>query len=147
MSYEALKMETGEIITDYTAHKLRSCGFNNWKQATDEPAPAMRTMRLLGRQFEDAYIAAFEDMTRNINIEGQEAHEAISNVSSVLFSNGIQWGRIIGLIVFAAKLSLKAMEANAPQQVDNIVLWTTNHLKSEDFCEWITQHGSWVSKA
>lgn len=138
-------MEAGDIVRDYTAYRLRLSGYNDWENENQRPTSPMRTMRLLGQQFEEAYNNAFEDMTRNISVSGPEAHEAFVSICSVLFENGIQWGRIVGLIVFAAKLSFKAMEANVPNQVENIVLWTTNHLNSPPFLTWINQHGGWVS--
>ncbi|XP_067934775.1 bcl-2-like protein 2 [Watersipora subatra] len=137
------EMETEDIVTDYTAYKLRLSGYDNWRPSTELPTPAMRTMRTLGQQFEDSYTTTFEDMTRDIDVTGPEAQDSISNISSVLFSDGIRWGRVVGLIVFSAKLSVKAMEANLPDQVNNIVSWTTSHLKLPRFRLWLEQNNKW----
>jgi len=139
-------MEVEEIVRDYTAYRLRQAGFNNWREEpTEHPSPPLRTIRLLGQQFELAYNNAFDDMTQNIDVSGPQAQEAFTGICTVLFENGIQWGRIVGLLVFAVKLSLKAMENDMPNRVDHIVQWTTNHLQSDRFARWITENGGWVS--
>lgn len=134
------------VIRDYTAFTLRHSGYNIARiRPTETPTLAMRTMRTLGQQFDAAYNNAFDDMTADINIDGPEVDEAFASICLVLFENGIAWGRIVGLIVLSSKLSRKAIEANVPDQVDNIIQLTTSYLQSPRFTRWITEHGGWVS--
>ena len=139
-------MEVRNLVRDFTNYRLRLGGYNNWgEEPVLSPSPIVKTVRLLALHFERKYEDRFEEMTATIDLLDHWSREAIEGVSKGLFEDGIRWGRIMGLIVFSARLSLNAMERDLPDRVDDIVEWTSDYLLSDFFRNWILTHGGWVS--
>lgn len=147
----SLKMtSTEEIVRDYIATCMRKSGYHNVWDAhypIAHPPPAIETMRLFGEQFERAYFSAFDNMIEDFDVTAPDAEENFSGVAVDLFNNDVNWGRIIGLLVFASQLSLKAIHPDIHRQdlVNQIVNWTCNILQSDAIGNWMANHNSWVS--
>lgn len=139
------------IVKGYTAHCMRRSGYNDWEAVllrTQGP-PALETLRLMGERFEAAYFDAFDNMLETFDITAPDAEDNFRGVAQVLFQNytpdGISWGRIVGLIVFASRVSIKAVEEGHLEIVDNVVTWTCNILESPSLRNWFNRHNGWVS--
>ena len=50
---------------------------------------------------------------------------------------------MIGLLVFAGLLAVRAVELHCPEQVDDIIKWVTDFLNTE-LSEWLEARGGWV---
>jgi len=64
-------------------------------------------------------------------------------VADEVFRDGVNWGRIVAIFAFGAKLAQYCMGNGLQQDVDEIVEWVGNYISS--LSEWICAHGGWVS--
>lgn len=140
---------TEDIVKDYVAGCMKENGYDsewNTRYPVPHPTRAIDTMRTLGKQFERAYSDNFDNMLDDFDITSENAEGNFNNVVRILFNNGVRWGRIVGLVVFASKLSLKAVHpsVNRRDLVSTIVLWTCNVLQSHDVCDWMAANNNWV---
>lgn len=144
------KVTTRDVIKDFTSYKLRKSGYENRIEGSqlgfDAPTPVHRLVRDIGDQFETAYFNSFDDMTNQINIHGADLKAVVYSILDSTFDSGIAWGRIVGALVFSARLSVKAQAANRSDVVNNLIQWTTDYLEQPKFDNWINQHNGWVSK-
>jgi hypothetical protein len=139
---------TRDIVKDFTNYKLRRSGYENHNGGVqvgfEAPSPVHRLMRDMGDQFETAYFNSFDDMTNQINVHGDDLKSVVYDVYDNTFNSGIAWGRIVGTIVFSARLSVKAQNSNRIDVVGKLIEWTTEYLEQPRFDNWINQHNGWV---
>ena len=105
----------------------------------------MAVIKLVCDRFESMYNNKFEEIDRSI-----DALDEVDSkfVAELLLDNGtgIQWGRIVGLLVFSSRLCIRAMHNERPSGLDDIIDWTICYLSSPRISKWIYDHGSWVCR-
>lgn len=157
-SISGIKTLTKDLVYDFIINKLRKAGpeeklssiinryNNNSKQINSELSCMVhKTLRCIGEEFHNLYFASFEEMTGAINVHGDDIKQVFCGILDVTCETGIEWGRIVGIFVFAALLSVKAMDCDRADVVENIISWTTEYLQGNNYTNWIHQHGGWVS--
>lgn len=134
------------LVADYVNYRLDKHGYH-W-----ENAPAQRknnkvyqAVRKLGDEFENKQDSSdFHDMVTSLQITPETAHSTFSTVTNEMFSNGINWGRVVALIGFGGAFSVECVSRNMPQLVDLVVDWVATYMNS-NLKDWISKNGGWVS--
>ncbi|KAM9293835.1 induced myeloid leukemia cell differentiation protein Mcl-1 [Gastrophryne carolinensis] len=134
---DALHLETRE-----TLHCLFMEQAGARKAAHGSPK-ALDTLRRVGAEISDKHYMAFQGMLQKLSIQSAEDIQKLSEVPSMVFSDGkTNWGRIVTLISFGAFVAkyLKSiqMESCIHLLADNL----TDYLMTEKK-EWIVQHNGW----
>ncbi|ESO82074.1 hypothetical protein LOTGIDRAFT_198249 [Lottia gigantea] len=132
------------IVQDYVSYRLRKNGhrWQNGPMIEGGPSRICLTMRSLADEFEDRYRSQFEDMVNQLEITPGIAYQTFRSVVSELFSDGVNWGRIVALFTFGGSICVQCVENNMPHVVDNVVDWVTTYCDN-DLKPWIDSHNSW----
>lgn len=134
------------LVADYVNYRLGKHGYQ-W-----ENAPAQRknnkvfqAVRKLGDEFENKQDSCdFQEMVTSLHITPDTAQSTFLTVSNEMFSNGINWGRVVALIGFGGAFSVECVSRNMPQLVDSVVDWVATYMNS-NLKDWISHNGGWVS--
>ncbi|KAK3533636.1 hypothetical protein QTP70_024038 [Hemibagrus guttatus] len=70
------------------------------------------------------------------------AHEVFTTVAKSIFSDGINWGRIVALFHLAYRLIYRALTQNHLEIIKNIISWVLQFIR-EHISAWIRQQGGW----
>ncbi|KAM3918889.1 induced myeloid leukemia cell differentiation protein Mcl-1 [Leptodactylus fuscus] len=104
---------------------------------------ALATLRRLGAEINEKHRIAFQGMLQKLSIEHPEDIQKLSEVPSMVFSDGVtNWGRIVTLISFGAFVAkyLKSvhMENCIDLLADNFTEYLMTHKRT-----WIAEHNGW----
>lgn len=132
------------LVADYVNYRLSKHGYQ-W-----ENAPAQRknnkvfqAVRKLGDEFENKQDSCdFQEMVTSLHITPDTAQSTFLTVSNEMFSNGINWGRVVALIGFGGAFSVECVSRNMPQLVDSVVDWVATYMNS-NLKDWISHNGGW----
>lgn len=132
------------LVADYVNYRLSKHGYQ-W-----ENAPAQRknnkvfqAVRKLGDEFENKQDSCdFQEMVTSLHITPDTAQSTFLTVSNEMFSNGINWGRVVALIGFGGAFSVECVSRNMPQLVDSVVDWVAAYMNS-NLKDWISHNGGW----
>lgn len=75
-------------------------------------------------------------------VQANCAQEVFMTVARTIFSDGINWGRIVALFHLAYRLIYKALTQNHFEIVKNIISWVLQFIR-ENISAWIRQQGGW----
>jgi hypothetical protein len=101
-----------------------------------------RTLRKLSDDIEVQNPDLLEQLCSKLNFSKETGYSSFRDISKQVFSDGIiNWGRIVVLFAFGAKLGKYCNENNMRDQVENITMWTARFVTELD---WIESHGGWV---
>ncbi|KAI5608582.1 hypothetical protein C0J50_6721 [Silurus asotus] len=99
----------------------------------------------------DQLLKIAEELNRNaelqhlINtVQANCAQEVFMTVAKSIFSDGINWGRVVALFHLAYQLIYKALTQNHFEIIKNIISWVLQFIR-EHISAWIRQQGGWVS--
>lgn len=95
-------------------------------------------------KFELLFAQSFSDLPSQIDITPDTAYRNFKTVMDEVFSESVNWGRIVGLFAFGGVMCLKCVEKGMSDLVPRIVDWMTTYL-DEHISPWIQSHGGWVS--
>ncbi|XP_036390829.1 apoptosis regulator BAX [Megalops cyprinoides] len=76
------------------------------------------------------------------NVEFDSAQDLFFTVAKQIFSDGINWGRVVALFHFAYKLIYKALTQNHRDIIRRIIGWVLQFIR-ENVSYWIRQQGGW----
>lgn len=76
-----------------------------------------------------------------------ERRRSLTAISEELFSNGVNWGRIVALMEMGGALCTEVVRRGGAWQVDDITDWMEETLESPLLQDWIEANGSWVGGA
>lgn len=124
-----------ELARDYVLFKLGKQSLSNSKGAT--------ILRRLGEEIEIRHEPLLKNMCEKLDINESSAERTFQQVAGEIFSNGINWGRIVVLYTFAGKIALFSTQHDL-QLTEDIIRWTGDYVAS--LSEWIIKAGGWVSK-
>ncbi|XP_076144045.1 apoptosis regulator BAX [Alosa pseudoharengus] len=90
-----------------------------------------------------------DDLNRNaelqhlINtVQANCAQDVFVTVARSIFSDGINWGRVVALFHLAYKLIFKALTQNHFEIIRHIISWVLQFIR-ENISAWIRQQGGW----
>lgn len=126
---------------------------------TEDPALRVSSEDLGGRpdeqeddnvkQVVEQLLKIADEMNRNaelqrlINqVEGNCAQDIFMTVARSIFSDGINWGRIVALFHLAYKLIYRAITTNHIENIRLVISWVLQVIKDMLY-SWIVQQGGW----
>uniref|UniRef100_A0A8C6T293 Zgc:153993 n=1 Tax=Neogobius melanostomus TaxID=47308 RepID=A0A8C6T293_9GOBI len=84
------------------------------------------------------------ELQRLVNqVEGNCAQDIFTTVARSIFSDGINWGRIVALFHLAYKLIYRAISTNHIENIRLVISWVLQVIKDQLY-SWIVQQGGWV---
>lgn len=141
-------MTSRRLVTDYVKYRLKKEELYfpgpNSEEYHKDCDKLREPIRALCKEFEERYITAFENMVDQIHITDDNVKDSFTSVINELFSDGIRWGRIVGLFSFAGAICVQCVQKEMPYKVDQVVDWTTTYLDT-DLKPWMDENGGWVS--
>ncbi|XP_053573456.1 bcl-2-like protein 10 [Bombina bombina] len=129
-----IKQETSELLENYLQHCL--CGVCAGEQQA--LSPAARTLRRVAGEMLSSNHSFFESCEK---IHG-DPREILKSVAAQLPENGgLNWGRVVSLIVFAGILTQKKRDHNAgtPKELAEVL----SYFLTEEHRDWLQSNGGW----
>lgn len=138
---------TQVLVIDYINYRITKEGYvwENCPPLEDGPTKLKLTMQMLATEFETSYRNEFDDMANQLNVTPHTAYATFRGIVNELFSDGINWGRIVALFAFGGILSTQCIQRDYPNLVDSVVDWMSMYIM-EYVHPWISMNGGWVSK-
>lgn len=112
-------------------------------KASPPPSRSAAILRKLSDELEERHAVVLSNMCGRLNVLSGSAHTKFVQVADEVFRDGVNWGRIVAIFAFGAKLAQYCMGNGLQQDVDEIIHWVGNYISS--LSEWISSHGGWVS--
>ena len=101
-----------------------------------------RTLRKLSDDIESKTPDLLEQLCSKLNFSKETGYKAFCELANEVFSDGIvNWGRIVVLFAFSARLGKYCSENNMSSQIDNIIEWAPMFVTG---LGWIETQGGWV---
>lgn len=131
------------IAEDYVRYRIESNGLA-WQngQADNRPNNIQRAMRALGDEFEGRFSGQFDEMINQLHVTLETAHQTFTTIVGEIFSDGVNWGRIVAMFGFGGKFAVRCMQQSIPQLVNSVVDWIANYVDS-NLKQWIASNGGW----
>ncbi|XP_034381832.1 apoptosis regulator BAX [Cyclopterus lumpus] len=84
------------------------------------------------------------ELQRLINqVQGNCAQEIFMKVATSIFTEGINWGRVVALFHLAYRLIYKALTTDRLENIRIIISWVLQVIR-EQLYPWLVQQGGWV---
>ena len=112
-------------------------------KASPPPTQTAAILRKLSDELEDRHAMVLANMCGRLNILNGTAHEKFVQVADEVFRDGVNWGRIVAIFAFGAKLAQYCIGNGLQEDVHDIIDWVGNYISS--LSGWIYSHGGWVS--
>uniref|UniRef100_A0AAY5KYB3 Bcl-2 Bcl-2 homology region 1-3 domain-containing protein n=1 Tax=Esox lucius TaxID=8010 RepID=A0AAY5KYB3_ESOLU len=119
--------------------------FANRIPQPDPHARLHRVLRDAGNEIERMYQRDFAEMSGQLHITPSTAHGRFTAVIDELFSDGVNWGRIVAFLEFGGTMCVESVNREMTPQVNNIVHWMTEYLNGP-LQNWIQENGGWKSR-
>ncbi|TNN28653.1 Apoptosis regulator BAX [Liparis tanakae] len=84
----------------------------------------------------------FDDKLIN-QVQGNCAQDIFMKVATSIFTDGINWGRVVALFHLAYRLISKALTSNHLENIRIIISWVLRFIR-ERLYPWLVQQGGWV---
>ena len=107
------------------------------------PNQTAAILRRLTDDLEDRHSAVLSNMCNRLNVVSGSAQSKFVQVADEVFRDGVNWGRIVAIFAFGAKLAQYCIRNGLQEDVDEIILWVGNYISS--LSPWIHSQGGWVS--
>ncbi|XP_068747659.1 induced myeloid leukemia cell differentiation protein Mcl-1 homolog [Montipora capricornis] len=125
-----------ELVCDYIYYNKLG------KEAYRADTKAAATLRQVGKEVESRYPSLLKTMCERLETNASKAEVAFRNVVDEVFSDGVNWGRIVAVVCFASELAVSSSQ-HGTDVVDNIVGWLSEYLSKGTVGEWIIKTGGW----
>ncbi|KAF3689495.1 Bcl-2-like protein 1 [Channa argus] len=99
-------------------------------------------LRDSAEEFELLVTQVFSDLSSQLDITPDTAYHSFKKVLDELFSDGVNWGRVVALFAFGGMLCVECIEKNRSELVSCIADWMTTYL-DEHLNPWIQSQGGW----
>ena len=120
-----------ELAYDYICfHKLGNLAHRSNTKAAD-------TLREVGKELEEEHEAFFNDF-RNVSMTAQ----MFNSIADEMFSDKINWGRIVALHCFAGVLAVSRHDDHISDGED-VVEWLSDYMCRKEMAEWVAKAGGW----
>ncbi|PFX31800.1 apoptosis regulator R1-like [Stylophora pistillata] len=105
------------------------------------PSHTAAILRRLSDELEDRHSAVLANMCGRLNILTGSAHTKFVQVADEVFRDGVNWGRIVAIFAFGAKLAQYCFRNGLEKEADDITDWVGNYISS--LSGWILSNGGW----
>ena len=131
------------IVEDYIRYSLEKEGIP-WENGQQDaiPSAAQRAMRGLGDELEDRFSDSINEMVYRLHITPKNGQEKLMTVMEEIFSDGVAWGRLVALVEFAGKLSVRCVQQSRPWLVYSVADWVTSFVDTR-LKSWIVENNRW----
>ncbi|KAG8145018.1 putative Bcl-2 related anti-apoptotic protein [Naja naja] len=135
----ALREETAQLLGDYVQHRLGGA-------ALPPPSRTAETLRRVADELESRERLFFRNACSAAALpEPGEAAALLGRVATQMEAEGgLNWGRVVALVVFAGNLAAALAERGAPDHSGALVEALAAYL-AEERRDWLEAHGGWVS--
>ncbi|XP_076460510.1 bcl-2-like protein 2 isoform X1 [Babylonia areolata] len=132
------------VAEDYIRYRLERNGLS-WQNGQRDVTPneIQRAMRALGDEFESRFSQTFDDMINQLHITPDTAYQTFRTIVHEIFSDGVNWGRIVALFGFGGKLAVRCVQQSMPQLVNSIVDWVSVYVDTT-LRPWISANNGWA---
>jgi myeloid leukemia cell differentiation protein MCL-1 len=125
-----------EVASQFISSKV---GRNNQTKNNDVREEVVILLRL-AREIEKDYGFTFNNMCNRLDVNSENAYFHFSTIAEEILVHGEEnWGRIIILYAFAAKLAEKCKQSNNEQMIENIINWLSCLIARKS--SWIRESG------
>jgi len=122
-----------EVASQFISRKV---GRNGKSALREEVVILLR----LAREIEKDYGFTFNNMCNKLDVNSENAYFHFSTIADEILVNGEEnWGRIIILHAFAAKLAEKCKQSNNEPMIENIINWLSCLIAKKS--SWIRETG------
>ncbi|KAG8560339.1 hypothetical protein GDO81_014932 [Engystomops pustulosus] len=136
--HDELYVETQRLL-----HTLYRESAGDKKMDGSSNPKALATLRRIGGEINDKHRMAFQGMLQKLSIQNREDIQKISEVPSMVFSDGItNWGRIVTLISFGAFVAKYLKSVHMENYIGTLADSFTNYLMAHKRT-WIEEHHGW----
>jgi len=94
----------------------------------------------LSKEIDCKYGVALNNMCNSLDVNSDNAYYKFSTVAEEILNGDENWGRIIILYAFAAKLAIQCKQSNNEQMVDKIINWLSCFIAKKS--SWIKTSGN-----
>ena len=137
-----ISMEIGNIA------RLLSDDFIHYKlgRTSRPPSQYAETLRRVGKEVEERYEISLNGLVNSLRFDPEKGGEEAFNESlNAMFEEGpCNWGRIVMVYVFAARLAKYCEDHHKSEYVDDLVSISGKYV-DEKLTPWIQKQGGWVS--
>ncbi|KAM3828053.1 bcl-2-like protein 10 [Vipera latastei] len=133
----ALREETAQLLGDYLQHRLGAA-------ASPPPSRTAETLRRVADELESRERLFFRNACSAAALpEPGEAAALLGRVAAQMEAEGgLNWGRVVALVVFAGNLAAALAERGAPDHSGALVEALAAYL-AEERRDWLEAHGGW----
>ena len=101
-----------------------------------------KTLRKLSDDIERRNPDLLEQLCSKLNFSKETGYSSFCEIAKEVFADGvINWGRIVVLFAFSARLGKYCSENNMGDQIEDLTQWTARFVIG---LGWIEQQGGWV---
>uniref|UniRef100_A0A8D0L3Y5 Bcl-2 Bcl-2 homology region 1-3 domain-containing protein n=1 Tax=Sphenodon punctatus TaxID=8508 RepID=A0A8D0L3Y5_SPHPU len=132
----ALEEETALLLADYFQHRLGGAAL--------PPSPTAQTLRRVAGELESRERPFFRSACRPLALaEPGEPAALLARVAAELEAEGgLNWGRVLALVVFAGSLAEALVERGAREETGRLAEVLSTYLAGEKR-EWLEANGGW----
>ncbi|XP_069319917.1 bcl-2-like protein 1 isoform X1 [Eulemur rufifrons] len=105
-------------------------------------AAVKQTLKEAGDEFERWYRRAFGDLMSELHVTPETAFPIFEQVVEELFSDDINWGRIVALFSFGGALCVESKDKEMQLLTSEIAIWMVAYL-NDNIEPWIQENGGW----
>ncbi|XP_071955204.1 bcl-2 homologous antagonist/killer-like [Antedon mediterranea] len=116
----------------------------------ESPHPPSNS-RILGQrlaevagEFDTQYNRTIQPIVHSLNIRPGTAFEAFERIAELLFKDGINWGRIVALLMFGYRIAID-FSRNAANMIKQVIKTVARFIITHRISKWIAEQGGWVS--
>uniref|UniRef100_A0A670ZE69 Bcl-2 Bcl-2 homology region 1-3 domain-containing protein n=1 Tax=Pseudonaja textilis TaxID=8673 RepID=A0A670ZE69_PSETE len=137
----ALREETAQLLGDYVQHRLGGAA------PLPPPSRTAETLRRVADELESRERLFFRNACSAAALPepGEAAVVLLGRVATQMEAEGgLNWGRVVALVVFAGNLAAALAERGGPDHSGALVEALAAYL-AEERRDWLEAHGGWVS--
>ncbi|XP_070809574.1 bcl-2-like protein 10 [Pituophis catenifer annectens] len=133
----ALREETAQLLGDYVQHRVGGA-------ALPPPSRTAETLRRVADELESRERLFFRNACSAAALpDPDEAAALLGRVATQMEAEGgLNWGRVVALVVFAGNLAAALAERGAPDHSGALVEALAAYL-AEERRDWLEEHGGW----
>ena len=132
------------VVSGVFKHRIKKSG-HSWQTS---PVEICRNNKVVDTACKlcDEFESRYENVFRKLGHEFDNIDLTVESFYSVLdhlLEDGLNWGRITGILTFASVMVVNSLDKNKSDQVELIRDWTCSYLqKNAD--SWMKQNNGWV---
>lgn len=154
MAGRGASRDTKSLVSNYVSYRVSLSNPPRGAAAADEdevdglllPAQVdeqlQKAIRDLTSEFEQRYEQTFNELCSDLFVTASDAQLKFLTTVQTLFSDGINWGRIVALLAFGGSMAAQCVQKEMPYLVDPITDWVTQYI-DRHLMSWIIEHGEW----